>query len=319
MYALRRCKADPGVTARSQQRAGFPAACRRTTRTTTGDGGIWLRCRAFVVAVLIIAPALPALAGSVPAGFINITGADRIALMNALDPGLARAYFDTDNSYGFIVYHVPVTLRAAQQLKAQGWRFRLGKVYSNFVDFQADVAAHAIEPGVTAVIYDNEDGTTRKGETGDGGFDDPTSRRAATRAFYTLAKAHDLTVILAPGTLCNVGHVLLRGVFTPQACYAYLRDIAPYADIIDPQFQGLIRDPDAHLAITGESAALIKTANPSIKILSEFTTNPGRHFTPGQNIAAMRAALPYVDGLWANLNAKPQGIESGIMILRAVR
>jgi hypothetical protein len=269
-------------------------------------------------AVFATALALPARAGSVPSGFINITDADRIAMLNALDPDSARAYFDTGNSFGYILHGDPASLQAARQLEAQGWHFRFAETYFDFASFQADVAAHAIEPGVTAVVYDNEDGATRQGETSDGGFDDPTSRRAATRAFYTLAKAHDLTVILAPGTVCNAAHVLFRRMFTPQACYEYLRDIAPYADIIDPQFQGLIRDPGIHLAVTRESAALMKAANPSIRILSEFTTNPGRHFTPAQNIAAMRAALPYVDGLWANLNAKPQGIENGIVILRAV-
>ncbi|MGC2413752.1 MAG: hypothetical protein WA459_13785 [Stellaceae bacterium] len=269
-------------------------------------------------AIFAIALALPARAGDVPSGFINIIRADRITMMIALDPDSARAYFDTDNSYGFILRSDPASLQAARQLKAQGWRFRFAEAYFNLAAFQADVAAHAIEPGVTAVVYDNEDGATREGETGDGGFDDPRSRRAATRDFYKLAKAHDLTVILAPGTMCNAANVFFRRIFTPQACYAYLRDVAPYADIIDPQFQGLIPYADVHLAATRDSAALMKASNPSIRILSEFTTNPQRRFTPAQNIAAMRATLPYVNGLWTNLNASRQGIEDGIHILRAV-
>ncbi len=269
-------------------------------------------------ATFAIALALPARAAGVPPGFINIIRADRIAMIMALDPDAARAYFDTDNSYAFIRHGDPVTLRAARQLKAQGWRFRLAETYFNFASFQADVAANTIEPGVTAVIYDNEDGATRQGETGDGGFDDPTSRRAAARSFYTLAKAHDLTVILAPGTLCNAAHVFFHRIFTPPACYAYLGDIAPYADIIDPQFQSLIREAAIHLAVTRESAALMKASNPSIRILSEFTTNAGHHYTSGQNIAAMRAALPYVSGFWTNINASRQSVEDSIIILRAV-
>lgn len=276
----------------------------------------WIRFAAAVFAIFLVSAAK---AAGVPSGFIIITLADRIALMNSLDPVSARAYFDRNSSYGLIMHGDRATLEAARQLKAQGWHFQLAEDYFDFSAFRADVAAHAIEPGVTAVVYDNEKGATREAESGDGGFDDPTSRRTATRNFYTLAKANGLTVILAPGTVCAAGRILPRGRLTPKTCYSYLSEIAPYADIIDPQFQGLIRDPGAHLAATRNSAALMRSANPSIKILSQFTTSVvHHHYTPAQNIVAMRAALPFVDGLWANLPPTPQGVRQGIEVWKAV-
>src|ERR1051326_3507623 len=146
LYPLRGRKTNPSVTVRGQHRGGFtPSVYPRAARATTETRAICGRFLAFAVAIFAIALAPSASASSVPTGFISITGADRIALMNTLDPGLARAYFDTNNSYGFIVYRAPMSLKAALQLKVQGWRFRLGKVYYNFLDFQADVAAHALE------------------------------------------------------------------------------------------------------------------------------------------------------------------------------
>ena len=267
----------------------------------------------------VVTPSAPPVVTAPAKPLINIINAARIAPMATLDPTAAHRYFDTSGSYVFFASGNPANLAAVQQLKAAGWRFQLSKAYYSVASFQADVSAQTIEPGVVAVIYDNEDDLTPASETADGGFDIPTSRRTATRAFYALAKAHGLTVILAPGTVCNAGNVFpLLQTFTPGACYAYLHDIASYADIIDPQFQGLVASPSAHLTVTQESATLMRGVNPSIKILSQFTTSPIFHFTPDQNVAAMQAGLPYIDGIWANIDASPQGIADGMTALKGM-
>jgi hypothetical protein len=290
----------------------------RQRRRVATKRAILTRLAVIAAAVWAIISGAPGFAAGVPNGFIHVLIASRIAAINQLDPSTARRDFDGANAYAVVGHDNPASLRSARQLLAAGWHFQLAVAYYDVPSFQADVAAHALVPGLAAVVYDNENSLTRSSEIGNGGFNDPTSRRAATRHFYNLAKAQGLTVILAPGTVCDADRVLARRRFSPDACYAYLRDIAPYADIIDPQLQGLIRSPGAHQAAVSASTALIRSANPRIKVLAQFTTAAFRHYTPAQNIAAMRAALPYVDGIWANIGPSPESLQQGIEVLRAL-
>ena len=166
----------------------------------------------------------------------------------------------------------PDTASFFASLQAHGWEGNIAMAYASETQFEADIAANRIPSSVTAVMYDSEGWD----KTPPAEQKDPVTY---TKKFWTVAKSHGYTVIVAPSCwLLGVpGSALPNASLGPgtnkENCAAnLLAKLAPYADILDFQLQANEEEPGIYASVINSVASVIKKANPSVKFISELST-----------------------------------------------
>ena len=175
------------------------------------------------------------------------------------------------------------------------WRAIALRSFSSYAALKAALAG-SLEPGVGAVLYDNEAWQfTPENEQRDPATYMRLAAEAvhAKRLLFVTAPAVDLMRVLAPG---------------PEKRYdAYLRlniaaAAARYADVYDIQAQGSIAGLPRYSSFVEAAAQQARAANPKVLVLAGISTNPnGQHVNADQIVRAISATRGYVDGYWFNI------------------
>jgi hypothetical protein len=181
-----------------------------------------------------------------------------------------------------------------------GWAGTDTALWRSYAQFAADVSAGAVPSYVKVAHYDNEAWP----QTPEAEQRRPTFYE---RRFCALAHNEGLLCYLGPAKdLCNV-------LPQPQGdnnaqCYIDLNlagKAARYADIIDIQAQTI--EPAgarAYASFLRKTAAQARAANPDVLVLGNLSPSPGdTKLSPRRLYACAHAALPYVSGFYATVNA----------------
>ncbi|HEV7399019.1 MAG TPA: hypothetical protein VGN84_01995 [Solirubrobacterales bacterium] len=181
-----------------------------------------------------------------------------------------------------------------------GWASTGTALWRSYAQFAADVAAGAVPSYIKVAHYDNEAWPQTP---------EAEQRRPAyyERRFCALAHHEGLLCYLGPAKdLCNV-------LPQPQGddnaqCYIDLNlagKAARYADMIDIQAQTL--EPSgarAYASFLRRTAAQARAANPDVVVLGNLSPSPGgAQLSAGRLYACADAALRYVSGFYATVNA----------------
>jgi hypothetical protein len=181
-----------------------------------------------------------------------------------------------------------------------GWDGASTALWRSYAQFAADVTAGAVPSYVKVAHYDNEAWPQTP---------EAEQRRPAyyERRFCALAHTEGLLCYLGPAKdLCNV---LPQPEGDDNAqCYVDLDlagKAARYADVIDIQAQTL--EPvgaRAYVSFLRRTAAQARAANPNVLVLGNLSPSPGgTHISARRLYACAHAALRYVSGFYATVNA----------------
>jgi hypothetical protein len=219
----------------------------------------------------------------------------------------------------------PDTASFFASLQAHAWEGNIALTYASEARFEADLAAGKIPSSVTAVMYDSEGWD----KTPDAEQQDPVTYH---KKFWTAAKSHGYKVIVAPSChLLQVEGTVLPGGLDPNFtnCAAnLLAKLAPYADILDFQFQSHEQSPSLYASVINGAAAVIKKVNPSVKFISELSTGDAALSNSGLDlanpstlptlIADAQGVLGRVDGLAVWNGKTPPAIDAAFQLLHVL-
>jgi hypothetical protein len=111
---------------------------------------------------------------------------------------------------------------------------------------------------------------------------------------FLTAPAVDLVPVLAPESRINRYDTYLR--------LGIAADAARYADVVDIQAQGALRDTGMYANFVRQAAAQARSANPEVLVLAGISTNPsGQQVTADDILRAIAATRDSVDGYWLNI------------------
>jgi hypothetical protein len=157
--------------------------------------------------------------------------------------------------------------------RVSGWSGTHRDIYHNIDSFKSAIAGGLTPASVQVVIYNPEpyrDGSTPRDE-----LRDPIT---AVRTFAAIARENGFFVAYAPS--CSL--IDLRGAMDNRpalwkACADYLwSKAAPYVDLVDMQTQAIQKNVPEYQAAVTYGAARMRAANPSIKVLSQVSTDVTR-------------------------------------------
>ena len=203
----------------------------------------------------------------------------------AVDPGVARAAFESDHAIALKGRPGAIT----------------GLAWASCAAFEADLDAGAIPDDVRVAMYDPE----RWRHTPPEEQRDPAS---AMERFGRIAAEHGYVRIITPhpGLMTAKGSVFdLRPGETEEQAYersGLAEAAATSADIVETQSQRLQTDPEAYRALVEATATKARSANPDVWVLSGLATSPGSPATPEILLAAWERVRDVVDGHYISLS-----------------
>ncbi len=176
------------------------------------------------------------------------------------------------------------------------WQAVPTQIFTSYRWFQAAIKHGKIQPGVKAVIYDNEGWTLTP----------PAEQRnyaQFAQRFYELAHQHGFVVIHTPAlSLANAVQAAGERRFDAFMRAGFWDDAVRYADAVDLQMQGSQVPASAYANFVKSAAQRARQANPHVLILAGISTNPsGHHVTAQQIVDAIMATRGIVDGYWFNV------------------
>jgi len=228
----------------------------------------------------------PASAATAPTGNWVMTGWN-IHQLNQLSPALASHFFNTPRAYA-------TGPNTGASPVADGFATAGVLVYNSYAQFAADLAAGAIAPSYTWVMYDPEYWAATPPN-------EQQNPAQYLQEFGQLAHANGLKVIEAPGR----DLALVPGAACPAARgetldHWYLRCNIPAAaaadaDMVVVQDQVHTTSPAAFDALYTATRAAAQAANPAITVDAEVSTTYG---TAAQMATAAKSA--HADGIYIN-------------------
>jgi hypothetical protein len=125
---------------------------------------------------------------------------------------------------------------------------------------------------------------------------------ASSQQAESMAHADGKQLIVAPAT--NLAQVSDPGATAANSFIATddLAKVAPSANIVEIQAQGLERDTSRYAAYISQAVSQIRSANPNATIYAGISTNPsGAPVTAAELVAAVQATSSEVSGYWLNI------------------
>lgn len=214
-----------------------------------------------------------------------VTAAKTMDAIAGVDPGVARAVFESDHAIALGGRPGAIT----------------GLAWASCAGFEADLAAGAIPEDVRVAMYDPE----RWRHTPPEEQRDPMSAMAR---FGRIAAEHGYVRIITPhpGLITAEGSPFeLSEGETEEQTYerSGLTEAAARAgDIVETQAQRLQTDPEAYRRIVEATAARARDANPAVWVLSGLATSPGSPATAEILLAAWERVRDVVDGHYLSLS-----------------
>lgn len=201
---------------------------------------------------------VPSTEGSAPFGQIWVATRINVDGVSAIDPQVARPFFDVPNSYVIEGWDVWPWASASQRTA----------YWASEAEFEKDVRSQGGGlPGVQAVLYDPEAWAATP-------MEEQRDPAAAMQRFADLGRELGYKVVITPGlTLPSVGNATCGGNPDEDAYDAYLRcniagTAAKYADVVEVQAQTLQGEPDRYLDFTKKAAVQIRSSNPNAMVIS---------------------------------------------------
>jgi hypothetical protein len=187
-----------------------------------------------------------------------------------------------------------VIVNAAIPSGLAGWHVTFAVDTRSLAEIRADLAG-SLSPRISMVLYDPEHWqfTPLSEQSAPG----PAARTAAS-----LARAAGRQLIVAPAT--NLAQVTAPGASTARAFIQTddLGKIAPSANWVDIQAQGLERNPQRYASYVSQAVSQIRSANPSAVIYAGLSTNPsGSPVTAAELIADVGLTSADLTGYWLNI------------------
>jgi hypothetical protein len=254
------------------------------------------RARAGLLAAAIgltalLTAAVPA-ASPAPAHERQIWVATRttVGRLEAVDPGIARRFFDEPTAFAL-----------------GGWGTSVPSMaWASEAAFARDLANGVIPADVRAVMYDPEFWTATP-------LAEQRDPVGAMRRFASLARTHGYLVILTPHpnlTAVPGGACVHQADETIQAAFLRCRlsaAAASLADVVEIQGQFLEVDTDAYRAFVTRAADQARAAHRDVRVIAGLSTN----FTddPSVLFSAWAAVRDVVDGQYI---AVPEGIRPNV-------
>lgn len=205
------------------------------------------------------------------------------------DPFAVR-YFANARPFVIQMRNAPVAL-------PDSWKAILVQVFPSYASMQRAFEQRGVEPGVGAILYDNEAWQFTPTEE-QHNFAEYNHKAA------DLVHAHGLIFISTPGV--DLVRVLAPGS-TGRRYDAFLElgiagEAARNADVIDIQAQGSEMGVARYSSFVQGAAAQARAANPNVIVLAGISTNPsGQHVSADVIMRAIDATRSVVDGYWFNV------------------
>jgi hypothetical protein len=172
------------------------------------------------------------------------------------------------------------------------------RIFTSFTEFNWAVTHQKIDPGIKAVLYDNEAWSLTPA------YEQDNFAEFAKR-FAQLAHANGYMVIVTPA----VDLATSRQQPGEKRFSTFLRlnvpaDAARYADVYEIQAQGSQIPASTYASYVSAAAHQARAANPNVLVFAGISTNPSGHaVTAEQILAAIAATRSVVDGYWFNVPA----------------
>ena len=170
--------------------------------------------------------------------------------------------------------------------------------YGSEADLAAAVTGGQLPSYVKAVLYDNEHWSAT-----------PTAEQIAPATYYKLAAevAHSSGLQLVATPAIYLVEVTSSGTTNAVEATQFLRanilkDVAPYADVIDVQAQRLETDQQMYSAFLASAVAQIRAANSQVMILAGISIHPSSTESIVADLVRLVAtSRGYVSGYWLNV------------------
>jgi hypothetical protein len=170
--------------------------------------------------------------------------------------------------------------------------------YGSEADLAAAVTGGQLPSYVKAVLYDNEHWSAT-----------PTAEQIAPATYYKLAAevAHSNGLQLVATPAIDLVEVTSSGATNAEEATQFLRtnilkDVAPYADVIDVQAQRLETDQQMYSKFLESAVAQIRAANSQVMIVGGISIHPSSTESVVADLVMLVATSHgYVSGYWLNV------------------
>lgn len=231
-------------------------------------------------------PASPQPTGSVSTGTHWMMAASGLTLLEeAAGPAVVKRYLDGPQTTIITSGTIPAGVAS--------WNVTFALDTKSLADIRSGLAG--LSSRITMILYDPEDWAYTP-------LSEQTSVGAATRQAAALAHAAGRDLIVAPAT--NLAEVTDPGVSAATAFMSSgdLGKVAPSANWVEIQAQGLERNSARYSAYISQAAGQIRAANPNAVIYAGLSTNPsGGPVTAAELLRDVNATSSQVTGYWLNV------------------
>jgi hypothetical protein len=175
-----------------------------------------------------------------------------------------------------------------------GWHVAFAVDTRSLAEIRADLLG-GLPPRISMILYDPEHWQFTP-------LSEQLAPGAAARTAASLARAGGRQLIVAPAT--NLAQVTAPGASTASAFIQTddLGKMAPSANWVEIQAQGLERDPERYASYVRQAVSQIRSASSAAIIYAGLSTNPSDPpVTAAELIADVRLTSAEVTGYWLNI------------------
>jgi hypothetical protein len=231
-------------------------------------------------------PASPQPTGSVSTGTHWILAASGLTLLEEVaGPAVVKRYLDGPQTTILTSSTIPASLAS--------WNVTFALDTRSLAEIRSDIAG--LSSRITMILYDPEDWAYTP-------LSEQTAVGEATRQAASLAHGAGRDLIVAPAT--NLAEATDPGVSAATAFMSSddLGKVAPSANWVEIQAQGLERNSARYSAYVSQAVGQIRAANPNAVIYAGISTNPsGGPVTAAELLSDVNATSSQVTGYWLNV------------------